>query len=117
MGDCIETVAAEYESKAAFLRTIAAKYPGCSARHYGQVSIWVVDMPFDECDSIHIENNTPLNDRSGKVRGYVLLFKNVGDGVNIAPSGHCIDLVMFSHYIKDRPKAMEEVIKLFKEKA
>lgn len=116
MGDCIETVIEGMEKELVGLREISRLFPGCTARHYDNITIWVVDMPVEECDQVRMVNKADLRDLPGReVRGYVLLFKNMAQGVNIAPRNHHFDLKMFIHQMRDRPKAMEEVVALFRE--
>lgn len=114
MADSIEDVIGEMEQRLAALREVAEKYPGCSAHHHEDISVWVVDMPHEACTNLHVRNR----DNPYKAYdGFAILFKNVGPGVNIAPRNHYLELSLFQHYMQKRPKAMEEVAGIFKEHA
>lgn len=113
MGDCIETVIEMMEQRVAALKVVAEKYPGCHERHYGRISVWVVDMPHEECTNVHLENHSRPHRGND---GYAILFKNVAHGVNIAPEGHYLPLELFRSYMEKKPEALSEVTAIFKEK-
>lgn len=117
MSDCIETVIAEYETRIAAMKVVAEQYPGCTAQHYEDITLWIVDMPHEECDSIHTWSKNNAGDLRGKMSGYAVIFKNIGLGVNIAPVGHYLQLSMFAHHLQGSSTAIKEIAKIFKEHA
>lgn len=123
MPDMIETTIAEMEKQLAALKEVASRHPGCYCRTHGDyISVWVVDIPHEECDRFHIQNHSVERTASGHVHwnnndGFVIIYKNIGPGVNIAPQRHRIALSLFQMYMQEAPKTMQTLAKLFEEKA
>lgn len=115
MGDCIETVIEETEKHLTALKEVARVFPRCEARRYDRITVWVVDMPHEECDGFHTWSRNSPDSPPGRVQGYAIIFRNMGQGVNIAPKEHYIPLGMLAHYIRGKETAMKEIVQVFKE--
>lgn len=126
MGDCIETIVEEYTNAAKELGIIAEKWPEAASRSYRTgdtkyVRLWLVDMDPNECDSFMLtrpdrEHRPGVTFELREVG--VVMFKNVSQGINIAPkeghyitaSGllHCLVKEKYAHVKKGITKLITE---------
>lgn len=115
MSDTIGSYIKRLRQEADALEHVAEKYGyDITSRDYQRgrivISVWLVDMPLMECDNIH----TFHPNREDWREGIAIIFKNVAQGVNIAPKNkHCINLSTLMRETTKDVESMKQLASVF----